>query len=122
MLRHANDTSRVIERFGERFRKWSAEARINAAELLVGQGVEQYEPALEAVADFEDKHPDSELVGRLLALRIRANRGLRRFERATAILEQYLQSVSPEKAGAVLASTSPPSFSASTLKGAVEQA
>ncbi|MFH1746336.1 MAG: tetratricopeptide repeat protein [Planctomycetota bacterium] len=84
--------------------KYSAEARVNAAELLASRGVEQYEPALAAVAEFEQKYADSKLMGRVLAVRIRSYRGLREFERATQILEQYLQAVPAKQAGAVLAS------------------
>lgn len=84
--------------------EWAAAARVNAAELLLSQGVERFAPALEAVADFERRYEDSELVGRVLAVRIRAYRGLRQFEQATRILEQYLRTVSPERAVAVLAS------------------
>ena len=85
-------------------RRWSAEARVNAAEVLIGPGVGEHERGLRAVEGFESTYPDSALVGRVLAVRIRAQRGLRRFEEATADLERYLQAVPAERAGAVLSS------------------
>ena len=86
--------------------KGSAEARVNAAELFASAGVEQFEAAIRSVEGFEILYPDSgsDVVGRVLAVRIRAYRGLRQFPKATELLERYLQTVPAERAGAVLAS------------------
>ncbi|MGD8453694.1 MAG: hypothetical protein PVJ57_17920 [Phycisphaerae bacterium] len=83
---------------------FSAEARVNAAELLASEGLERYQPALDLVSEFEQQHPDSDLIGRVLAVRIRAYRGLRQFEQATETLARYLEAVPSERAGAVLSS------------------
>ncbi len=82
--------------------KWAAHAIVNAAELLASQEIGDYARALATIEGFEDKHPDSDLVGRVLGVRIRAYRGAREFERAAAILDEYLSSVPAERAGAVL--------------------
>lgn len=85
--------------------RWAAEARIAAAELLSAPGLEQHQPALESLADFErafDAGTVGELIGRVLAARIRAYRGLRQFEQAARTVQQYLEAVPVEKAGPVL--------------------
>ena len=84
--------------------RWSAEALVNAAELLVNQSAAQYESALQTVAEFESQYPASDLLGRVLTVRIQAYRGLRKFAQATQILEQYLQTTPPEQTGALLSS------------------
>jgi len=84
-------------------RRWAAEATLAAAELLSSTGVEDYQAALEALTDFETAYPDSNLLGRVLAVRLRAYRGLRRFEQAAAILEQFLRAAPPEQVGPTLA-------------------
>ncbi|MEW6253290.1 MAG: hypothetical protein AB1716_21835, partial [Planctomycetota bacterium] len=87
--------------------RWSADARVSAGELLTAPGVAGHEAALAAVAQFEtlypNRSPGHEQLGRMLAVRIRAHRGLRQFEQAARILEQYLQTADPEQAGATLA-------------------
>jgi tetratricopeptide (TPR) repeat protein len=83
--------------------KWSVEARIAAAELLASQGVDDYAAALAAVESFETQYPGSEQMGRVLAVRIRAYRGLRQFEQASRILHQFLQAAPPEEVGTTLA-------------------
>lgn len=83
--------------------KWSAEARIAAAELLASQGVNDYQKALELVASFETQYPQSEQLGRVLAARIRAYRGLLEFDEASRILEQFLRAAPPEQVGGTLA-------------------
>ena len=85
----------------QRLNRWSAEALINAAELLVNQAA-QYETALQTVVEFESRYPSSDLLGRVLTVRIQAYRGLRKFAQATQLLEQYLQAAPPEQTGAVL--------------------
>ncbi len=82
--------------------QWSAGARLAAAELLVSPDVGGEREALAALASFETQYPASELLGRVLALRIRAYRGLREFEQATRIVAQFLQTASPEQAGSTL--------------------
>lgn len=83
--------------------EWAAQARVAAAELLAGPGVEQHRAALAALDGFEARHPDSGLLGRVLAVRIRAYRGLREFEQASAILARFLQEAPPAQVGATLA-------------------
>ena len=82
---------------------WSAEARVGAAELLMSPGVDDYRGALESIVSFEQEYPDNELVGRVLAVRIRAHRGLREFEQAAKILSQFLETASPAQVGGTLA-------------------
>lgn len=80
-------------------RSWSAEARVSAAELLVGQ---DDEAALAALERFDEQYPHDERVGRVLAVRIRALRGLKRFDEAARVLGRYLEAVSAEQSGPVL--------------------
>ncbi len=87
----------------EQVRHWSAAATVNAAEMLVSTGLEQFKQALDLANNFEQRYTDSDLMGRVLAVRIRAHHGLRQFDQATRLLEQYLQAVPAEKAGGVLA-------------------
>lgn len=83
--------------------QWSALARASAAELLVSAGVEDYRAALAAVEAFETQYSGSEVLGRVLAARIRAYRGLREFAQASQILQQYLQAAPPAQVGGTLA-------------------
>ncbi|MBI5863933.1 MAG: hypothetical protein HZB38_05400 [Planctomycetes bacterium] len=83
--------------------KRSATAVVSAAELCSGQGVEDHAAALNFVRDFEQRFPDSDLIGRVLAVRIAAYRSQRQFEAAAKVVEQYLQTVPPGQAGGVLA-------------------
>lgn len=85
-------------------RNWSAEARVHAAELLLTGNAAQFKQPLQILTNFEQRYPDSALIGRVLGARIRAHRGLRQYEEASKILEQYLQTVPAEKAGSVLRS------------------
>jgi len=85
-----------------RVRGWAAEARISAAEMLAEPGLAAFEAALAAVADFEQSHGDSPLMGRVLAVRIRAQLGLGRFEAAAVEIGRYLEVVPVEEAGALL--------------------
>ena len=87
----------------DELRAWSAEARLAAAEALSGIGVEDYQGALDLVQSFEQQHPDSELIGRVLSIRIRAYRGLRDFAQASRILQQFLQTAGPTQIGPTLA-------------------
>lgn len=83
---------------------WAAEARAAAGEVLISAGVDAHQAALEALAEFERDFPESDQLGRVLAVRIRAHRGLRQFAEAAAILERFLQAVPAERVGPVLAS------------------
>ncbi|TWT40951.1 hypothetical protein RAS1_36400 [Phycisphaerae bacterium RAS1] len=83
--------------------KLSAEARVNAGEMMTASWVEQYELALQLLEPFEQRYPESELTGRVLGVRIRAYRGLRDLEKASKILDQYVRSVPPERTAGVLA-------------------
>ena len=82
--------------------QWSAGARIAAAELLISPDVGGERDALAALASFETQYPHSELLGRVLALRIRAYRGLREFEQATRTVAQLLDTAPPEQVGSTL--------------------
>ena len=84
-------------------RQWSAEARVSAAELLVSEGVADGRGALAAVAGFEARDPQSALLGRVLAVRIRAYRGLHEFEQASTMLAEFLRAAPPEQVGGTLA-------------------
>jgi hypothetical protein len=86
----------------DQIRNWSAEARVNAAELLVSEGLEDYRAALAALKKFEDTYGQKERMGRVLAVRIRALRGLKRFDEAARILGQYLDSVPADQSGPIL--------------------
>lgn len=106
LRRHARE---ALERAGSArdpaaLRNWSALSTISAAELLVNPAVQQFQPALDLLADFETRYPDGESLGRVLAVRIRAYHGLRQFESAARVVERYLKSETPERAGPVLAS------------------
>lgn len=84
--------------------EWAAQARVVAAELLAAPGVEEYRAALDALAGFETQETQSELIGRVLAVRLRAYRGLGEYEQASKMLERYLRTSSPERvAGALVA-------------------
>ncbi len=107
LIRYGNEAhARALKKPGEAaaILRRAAEARVNAAELLVSAGVEQFREALDQLKDFEQKYPGNTLVGRALGTRIRAHRGLREFDDAANILQQFLQSVSADQAGAVLTS------------------
>lgn len=84
-------------------RRWSAAALVSAAELLVSPGVERHQRALELLAGFEQRYPDSPELGRVLAARIEAYRGLRQPQRAAEVVAEFLHAVSPEQAGPTLA-------------------
>lgn len=84
-------------------RGWAAAALVAAAELRASADLGQSQVALDALADFEKRFPDSDLTGRVLATRINAYRGLRRFDEATRVVAQYLQAVPTDQAGGVLA-------------------
>jgi tetratricopeptide (TPR) repeat protein len=83
--------------------QWSASARIAAAELLVSPEVADERGALAALESFESQYPHSELLGRALAVRIRAYRGLHEFDQASRMLTQYLQAAPAEQVGGTLA-------------------
>lgn len=83
--------------------KFASEALASAGEMLVSAGVEQFADALKLLEDFEKRFPDSEVIGRVLAARIRAYRGQREFDQASRLLDQFLATVAPEKARSVLA-------------------
>lgn len=85
--------------------RWSAEARVNASELLASSGVEQYQPALAALEQFEQQYAGTsgeDLIGRAIGARIRAHRGLRQFEQAARAVQSYLEAVPADRAGPVL--------------------
>ncbi len=86
----------------EEVRNWAAEARLQAAELLASGGVDEYRRALSAVENFEAPRSGDEFLGRVLAARIRAYRGLRDFAAASQILTQYLRTAPAEQVGGTL--------------------
>ncbi len=84
-------------------RGWSGAALISAAEVHASAGIEQYQRALDLLEDFEQRYRDGNRVGRVLAVRINAYRGLQRYGEAARVVERFLQTVSPEGAGGTLA-------------------
>lgn len=89
----------------EKIPRWSAEARISAAELMTLAGVDQHQPALDLLSNFEQQYTRTsgeDLMGRALAARIRAYRGLRQFDQAAKAVQKYLETVPVEKAGPTL--------------------
>lgn len=87
----------------EQVLRWSAEARLVAAELLTSPALADHERALAAVERFERQYPESELMGRVLSVRIRAYRGLRQFDRAAQILNEFLDTAPTDEVGPTLA-------------------
>lgn len=85
-------------------RNWSAEALVGAAELLLGEGVNQYAAALEVLRDFEVRYKGSPSLGRALAARIRAYRGLRQMDAATRTVQEFLASAPADQSDPVLLS------------------
>ncbi len=106
LIGYADDAGRraatVINR-GEVL-QWSAEARLVAATILMDPDVGDHDGALTALAKFEESYPASTLIGRVLALRIRAYRAQHEFELAAGILTRFLDTASPAEIGATLAS------------------
>lgn len=84
-------------------RGWSAQATVVAAELLVEDGVRRYQEAFDLLGEFESRYGESDAISRVLAVRIRALRGLQKVREAAEVVQQYLKTVPPEKAGGVLA-------------------
>lgn len=83
-------------------REWSATARLRGAELLVAANVEAYEEAVSMLAEFETSYPDSDQLGAVLGIRIRALNGLRQFDQAADMVSQFLTQTDPERVGGVL--------------------
>ncbi len=100
LLRYADEAA---ARAGDEPLRWSAEARLAAAELLLSTGVDDARGALTALEKFDDRGPAHALLGRVLAVRIRAYRGLRDYGAASRMLSQFLQTAAPEEIGATLA-------------------
>lgn len=84
--------------------KWSATALVAAAELRASTEAEDYAAALSLLNEFETRFPDSDLIGRVLAVRIAAYRAKKQFDEAAKVVAQYLQAVPAGRAGGVLAS------------------
>lgn len=84
-------------------RRWSAEAVLAGAELLASPGVDDFRAALAAIAEVEARYPDDKRMGRLLALRIRAYRGLREYHEAAELITRFLRDAAPEQVGGTLA-------------------
>ncbi len=83
-------------------REWAALAAISAAEVLALSPLDEYAGALTLLADFERRQVDGALLGRVLAVRIRAYRGLRQFDQATAVLTSFLAAADADQAGRTL--------------------
>lgn len=86
----------------DRTAAWSAEALVAAGELLVSAGVGEHDAALRALAQFERDYPKSPLLGRVLAIRIRALRGGQKFDDARKLLSEYLRAADPAEVGPTL--------------------
>lgn len=106
LRRHAREALERADstRQPQALRNWSALSTVSAAELLASPGVEQFQSALDVLADFEAHYAGHESLGRVLTVQIRAYRGLRQFEAAARLVERYLKTEPAEKAGPVLAS------------------
>jgi outer membrane protein assembly factor BamD (BamD/ComL family) len=83
-------------------RRWSATALATAAETLIESAADRGGDALALLTDFETRYPESDVIGRVLAVRIRAYRSLRRLDEAAKVVEQFLKTVPGEQAGGVL--------------------
>ena len=84
--------------------RWIAIARLSAAELLSGADLQAYGDALRLLDEIGSTEQFEDVAGRLLAARIAALRGAKRFDEAATVVAQYLKSVPPEKSGSVLLS------------------
>jgi len=84
-------------------RDWAAAALVSAAEVHASDGVADYQRALDLLADFEQRYQDSGQMGRVLAVRISAYRGLGQYEQAAQVVQQFLHRVAPDQAGGTLA-------------------
>ncbi|MFO0840226.1 MAG: hypothetical protein U1D55_17090 [Phycisphaerae bacterium] len=80
----------------------AASAAIESAEIWATEGLDRFESSLQTLQNFESRFSDSTQAGRVLAARIRAYRGLRQFEQASAVVDEYLKTVPVEKAGSIL--------------------
>lgn len=85
-------------------RRWSAEALVGAAEVLLSGEVNQYAAALELLKDFEARYKGGPSLGRVLAARIRAYRGLRQMDAATRTVQEFLAAAPADQSGPVLLS------------------
>ncbi len=83
-------------------RRRAALALVNAAEILSWPEMGEFQRALDLLDGFKKRFPDSTLLGRVLAVRIDACRGLGRFEQAGQVVDEFLRTVSPEQAGGTL--------------------
>lgn len=83
--------------------RWSAEARLSAAELLVTGDERDAQRALELLDGFAERYPGSDLLGRVLSLQIRANLRLSRFDQAAELLQAFLNRADSDAIGATLA-------------------
>ena len=84
-------------------RRRAASALIQCAETQMMTGVEQYESALETLKDFESRFPGSDQLGLVLAARLRALRGLKRFDEAAGVVSTFLDTVASDETGGALA-------------------
>lgn len=82
---------------------WSARALLSAAELLTEPHTAKHRDALRLLEGFEARYPDNAQLGRVLAARIRAYRGLKQFEEAQRVVDSYLKIAPPQRAGQILA-------------------
>lgn len=83
--------------------RWSAEALVGAGEVLISPGVEQYESALAALEEFDQTYPNSPVLARALAVRLRAFHARSDFDRATQTLDAYLKTAPAGQSAALLA-------------------
>jgi tetratricopeptide (TPR) repeat protein len=84
-------------------RRWSAAARVGAAEVCALDEVGRFQRALDLLADFEQRYADREQIGRVLATRITAYRRLGQYDQAARVVDQFLQTVPADQAGGTLA-------------------
>lgn len=99
----AAETRADASRDPQATRTWSLAARVSAAEVYVREPLARHQTALELLSDLEHREGAADLVGRILAVRIQAYRGLRRLEDAARVVSQFVQSTPADQAGSVLA-------------------
>ncbi len=81
---------------------WAVRARIAAAELLMNAEIDDAVGALDALRQVDPGALSVELVGPLLAARIRTHQRLGQYESAAELLSAFVGNAEPEQAGAIL--------------------
>lgn len=83
-------------------RRWAADALVQAAEVWLTPGVDDYAAALKTIEAFDPAADDPSLAARVVAVRIMALRGRGQADKAAEIAGAALEGLDPVQAGAVL--------------------